>query len=79
MYSFLKLALVTAVIATPALAAFASDKPPIVLVHGAFADSSSWNGVIERLEKDGYSVTAIANPLRALNLTLNMSAASLQA
>ncbi|KQV36379.1 alpha/beta hydrolase [Rhizobium sp. Root1204] len=62
----MKLALVTAVIATPAVPAFASDKPPIVLVHGAFADSSSWNGVIERLEKDGYSVTAIANPLRGV-------------
>jgi len=41
-------------------------KPTIVLVHGAFADSSSWNGVIERLEKNGYPVVALANPLRGV-------------
>lgn len=43
-----------------------SDKPTIVLVHGAFADSSSWNAVIEILEKDGFSVVAAANPLRGV-------------
>jgi pimeloyl-ACP methyl ester carboxylesterase len=42
-------------------------KPTIVLVHGAFADSSSWNGVIARLERDGYPVIAPANPLRGLD------------
>src|SRR5438034_11805028 len=41
-------------------------KPTIVLVHGAFADGSSWNGVIERLQQQGYTVVAPANPLRAL-------------
>ncbi|MEU6420084.1 alpha/beta fold hydrolase [Streptomyces spiralis] len=41
-------------------------KPTIVLVHGAFADGSSWNGVIERLERRGYRVMAPANPLRGL-------------
>jgi pimeloyl-ACP methyl ester carboxylesterase len=41
-------------------------KPTIVLVHGAFADASSWNGVIERLQGQGYSVVAPANPLRGL-------------
>ncbi|TDC69193.1 alpha/beta hydrolase [Actinomadura sp. GC306] len=41
-------------------------KPTVVLVHGAFADSSSWNGVIERLRRDGYPVLAAANPLRGL-------------
>jgi pimeloyl-ACP methyl ester carboxylesterase len=40
--------------------------PTIVLVHGAFADASSWNGVIERLQNDGYSVIALSNPLRSL-------------
>ncbi len=40
-------------------------KPTIVLVHGAFADASSWNGVIERLQQQGYTVIAPANPLRA--------------
>ena len=41
-------------------------KPTIVLVHGAFAESSSWNGVIAALEKDGYTVVAAANPLRGI-------------
>nr|WP_232328481.1 alpha/beta hydrolase [Kibdelosporangium sp. MJ126-NF4] len=39
-------------------------KPTIVLVHGAFADASGWNGVAERLERRGYNVIAPANPLR---------------
>lgn len=48
-------------------AAFAAEtKPTIVLVHGAFADGSSWNGVIAKLEKDGYKVVAAANPLRSV-------------
>jgi pimeloyl-ACP methyl ester carboxylesterase len=42
-------------------------KPAIVLVHGAFADSSSWNGVIVNLQKDGYRTVAIANPLRSVS------------
>jgi pimeloyl-ACP methyl ester carboxylesterase len=41
-------------------------QPTIVLVHGAFADSSSWNGVVERLQQQGYTVVAAANPLRGL-------------
>ncbi|MEJ8632915.1 MULTISPECIES: alpha/beta fold hydrolase [Streptomyces] len=40
--------------------------PTVVLVHGAFADSSSWNGVVERLQSHDYSVVAAANPLRGL-------------
>ena len=40
--------------------------PTVVLVHGAFADASSWNGVIERLQAYGVSVTAPANPLRGI-------------
>ncbi|MGW0087200.1 alpha/beta fold hydrolase [Streptomyces sp. NPDC003393] len=42
------------------------NRPTVVLVHGAFADSSSWNGVIERLRHQGYPVVAPANPLRGL-------------
>ncbi len=42
-------------------------RPTVVLVHGAFADGSSWNGVIERLQAKGISVTAPANPLRGLS------------
>src|SRR5438105_5878364 len=39
----------------------------VVLVHGAFADASSWTGVIERLQASGVQVTAPANPLRGLS------------
>jgi pimeloyl-ACP methyl ester carboxylesterase len=42
-------------------------KPTIVLVHGAFAESSSWNGVVKRLLAQGYPVVAAANPLRGLH------------
>jgi pimeloyl-ACP methyl ester carboxylesterase len=42
-------------------------KPTVVLVHGAFADSSSWNGVVKDLLRDGYPVVAAANPLRGLH------------
>jgi pimeloyl-ACP methyl ester carboxylesterase len=42
-------------------------KPTVVLVHGAFADASTWNGVIDRLQRDGYPVIAPANPLRGIS------------
>ena len=41
-------------------------RPTIVLVHGAFAESSSWNGVVEPLREAGHRVIAAANPLRGL-------------
>ncbi|MER7458806.1 alpha/beta hydrolase [Micromonospora sp. NPDC126480] len=41
------------------------QQPTVVLVHGAFAESASWNGVIERMGA-AYSVVAAANPLRSL-------------
>jgi len=41
-------------------------KPTIVLVHGAFAESGSWNQVIDKLESEGHAVIAAANPLRSL-------------
>src|SRR5438046_8667967 len=40
--------------------------PNIVLVHGAWADGSSWSAVIERLQADGYTVTAPQFPLNTL-------------
>jgi len=54
--------------ARTAEAAAAGDgpKPTIVLVHGAWADTSSWDGVIQRLQADGYTVYALPNPLRGL-------------
>ncbi|WP_260928589.1 alpha/beta fold hydrolase [Novosphingobium sp. 9] len=41
-------------------------KPTIVLVHGAFADSSSWNGVMAALQHDGYTVVAAPDSLRGV-------------
>ena len=41
-------------------------QPTVVLVHGAFADSSSWTGVIKELQARGVAVTAPPNPLRGL-------------
>jgi len=41
-------------------------KPAIVLVHGAFADSTSWTAVAARLQSRGYRVVAAANPLRGV-------------
>ena len=43
------------------------SKPTIVLVHGAFAESASWNGVIARLQEKGVAAVAVANPLRSLS------------
>jgi len=41
-------------------------RPTVVLVHGAFADGSSWSDVIERLQAQGVQVTAPAIPLRGI-------------
>ncbi|MBE9157039.1 alpha/beta hydrolase [Nodosilinea sp. LEGE 06152] len=41
-------------------------KPTIVLVHGAFAESSSWNGVLTQLNETGHPTVAAANPLRGV-------------
>lgn len=43
-----------------------SGKPTIVLAHGAFADSASWNGVVSGLLAEGYPVLAAAIPLRGV-------------
>ncbi|MEV7282122.1 alpha/beta hydrolase [Streptomyces sp. NPDC093111] len=60
--------------AGPATAADGSDgshgggaKPTVVLVHGAFADASGWNDVVDRLQHDGFPVVAPPNPLRGLS------------
>jgi pimeloyl-ACP methyl ester carboxylesterase len=47
---------------------FSSDtvKPSIILVHGAFADATGWQHVIPLLERDGYTVTAVQNPLTSV-------------
>ena len=41
-------------------------RPTIVLVHGAWANGSSWDGVVRRLQADGYTVDVPANPLQGL-------------
>ena len=51
----------TGSVATPS-----RDKPTIVLVHGAFADSSGWSVVAAGLQAQGYPVLAFANPLRGV-------------
>ena len=74
MKSFAALALAAAVSATTAGATFAAEpaadapaaKPTVILVHGAFADSASWDGVAARLQADGYTVIGAANPLRSV-------------
>jgi pimeloyl-ACP methyl ester carboxylesterase len=43
------------------------SQPTVVLVHGAFAESASWNGVIRRLQEQSYTAVAAANPLRSLS------------
>lgn len=53
-------------LATSAEALAPADKPTVILVHGAFADSSSWDPVATRLLADGYKVIAAAVPLRSI-------------
>jgi pimeloyl-ACP methyl ester carboxylesterase len=43
-----------------------SSLPNVVLVHGAWADGSSWSAVIERLQADGFHVTAPQFPMTTL-------------
>ncbi|WP_432019024.1 alpha/beta fold hydrolase [Streptomyces sp. 1222.5] len=65
-------ALTAATMVTSTASALAATPPPqdakptIVLVHGAFADGSSWNKVTEALQNAGYRVVVPANPLRGL-------------
>jgi pimeloyl-ACP methyl ester carboxylesterase len=61
-----KIILIGALMSSITGAAYAEQKPTIVLVHGAFAESNSWDGVVKILEKDGYKVVGAANPLRGV-------------
>ncbi|MFI8360478.1 alpha/beta fold hydrolase [Streptomyces sp. NPDC085612] len=54
-------------------------QPTIVLVHGAFADATSWSPVTERLQSRGHQVVAAANPLRGLAHDADQVAARLAA
>ncbi|WP_066360140.1 alpha/beta fold hydrolase [Herbidospora mongoliensis] len=55
-----------ALLGTSEAQAHSRPKPTVVLVHGAFADASGWNGVATKLVRDGYPVIAPANPLRSV-------------
>src|SRR5499433_3645077 len=63
---FVAVLAIAGVLLTGGAATAQPAKPTIVLVHGAFADSSSWYGVIAVLQRDGYPVIAAANPLRSV-------------
>ena len=54
------------------------DDVTVVLVHGAFADASSWNGVIERLQSRGVPVVAVANPVRGISVDSSYLASVLE-
>ena len=56
----------SAVASTPAAPPSNGVKPTVVLVHGAWADTSSWDGEVSALRKQGYDARAIANPLEDL-------------
>ena len=70
-----KLALIGAVLSLALVVATAGSstsqasdpKPTIVLVHGAWADSSGWNASIKQLQNKGYTALAVATPLRSLH------------
>jgi pimeloyl-ACP methyl ester carboxylesterase len=53
--------------AAPAVAADSSPKPTVVMVHGAWSDSSPFDEVGSQLREDGYTVVNFANPLRSLS------------
>ena len=44
-----------------------ATRPTVVLVHGAWANSSSWDGVVRRLHRDGFTVDVFPTPLRSLS------------
>ena len=72
MKKFIPLAILALLIVPAYVVAARTDtgsgpKASIVLVHGAWADGSSWSGVIQRLQEQGYRVYAPANPLRGLS------------
>ena len=71
MKKFIPLAILAILIVPAYVVAARSDtgsgpKPSIVLIHGAWADGSSWSSVIKRLQQQCYTVYAPANPLRGL-------------
>lgn len=73
MSSLAKKAVLAAALGSTALASNAapvgtseSQRPTVVLVHGAFADGSAWNKVIPLLQAEGLTVVSVQNPLTSL-------------
>lgn len=64
--AILGIAVGTCALAAPEQVLAQSTKPTIVLVHGAWADASSFNGVVTALKSDGFAVFAPPNPLRGV-------------
>lgn len=64
--AFLALLVLVGALVQPATAQ--NTKPTVVLVHGGFAESSSWNRVIAELVAEGYPVVAAAIPLRSVKI-----------
>jgi pimeloyl-ACP methyl ester carboxylesterase len=58
--------------------AAAGSRPTVALVHGAFADSSSWNDVVAQLRAAGIAVQAISNPLRGISADAAYVASAIQ-
>jgi pimeloyl-ACP methyl ester carboxylesterase len=54
------------IVASGSSLAYAEEVRNVVLVHGAFVDASIWDGVIRRLQRDGYEVRAVQLPLTSL-------------
>jgi pimeloyl-ACP methyl ester carboxylesterase len=55
------------------------SRPTVVLVHGAFAESASWDDVSVRLQDQGYTVIAAANPIRSVSGDADFLASILEA
>jgi pimeloyl-ACP methyl ester carboxylesterase len=64
----LALIFVATLLPASARAQSAGPKPTVVLVHGAFAESASWDGVVSRLLSKGFPVISVANPLRGVRI-----------
>jgi len=66
MKTYVKSATIALALGLSAVATAQQPRPTIVLVHGAFAESSGWNGVISELTEAGYRTIAAPNPLRSV-------------
>ena len=49
--------------------------PTVVLVHGAFAESASWNGVVRHLQEQGYTAVAASRPEEVADMILRAAKA----